>query len=409
MSGISRSLLLPLLVAAGTITASAAPPGPVPEVIETREGSVPATVRVIVQTAQPAPTGGDFTEFADPALNDHGDLAFGALTTSPRVHAAIYLLTRGRLGPLVATGQPAPSGGVFRVFNDVVLNGRGTVVFLGRTTDRVAHQGLFLARAGTVAPIVTTGQASPSGGVFTDFANPALNAQDVVAFVGRTTGQAGEGIFTGSEGTTTPVVLSGQAAPTGGAFEFFLDGTPAQNDRGQIAFIASTTDHSTQGVYVLTGGRAVPVVTTDDEAPVGGKFTEFGFVMLTDAGTVAFIGRTAHSSVREALYTTGRVRLISLARQGQAVSGSILTTFTNAAMNADEEVVFQPGTPDPIPRAIYRATRAGVAPVLRAGDPAPGGGRFTAFSSPALNARGEIAFVAETDNRRHGIYLVRPR
>lgn len=397
-------------MAAGAITASAAaPPAPVPDVLETRAGSVPATVRVVARTGQPAPSGGAFTELADPALNDRGDLAFGALTTNPRAHAVIYLLTGGRLGTVATTGGPAPSGGVFRAFNDVVLNNRGTVVFLGRTTDRVAHQGLFLARAGTVVPIVTTGQVSPSGGVFTDFANPTLNARDVVAFVGRTTGRAHEGIFTGSEGSTTAVVLGGEAAPTGGVFEFFLDGTPAQNDRGQIAFIASTTDHATQGVYVLAGDRPVPVVTTDDEAPVGGKFTEFGFVMLTDAGTVGFVGRTAHSAVREALYVTGREGLIPLARQGQAIPGSILTTFVNAMMNVDEDVVFELGTPDPVPRAVYGATRAGVVPIVRAGDPAPGGGRFTAFSAPALNDRGAIAFVAATDNGRHGIYLVSPR
>lgn len=409
MTGMFRYVLAALLTAAGTITVSAAPPAPAPDVLEMRAGSVPATVRIVVRTGQSAPSGGAFTELADPALNDRGDLAFGALTTSPRAHAVICLLAGGRLGTVATTGRPAPSGGVFRAFNDVVLNNRGTVAFLGRTTDQVAHQGLFLARAGVVVPIVTTGQASPGGGVFTDFANPTLNAREVVAFVGRTSGRAHEGIFTSSEGSTAAVVLGGEAAPTGGVFEFFLDGTPAQNDRGQIAFIASTTDHATQGVYVLAGDRPVPVVTTDDKAPLGGKFTEFGFVMLTDAGTVGFVGRTAHSAVREALYVTGREGLIPLARQGQAIPGGTLTTFGSAAMNRDEDVVFQLGTPDPIPRAIYGAARAGVDPIVRAGDPAPGGGRFTAFSAPALNGRGAIAFVAATDDGRNGIYLVSPR
>src|SRR2546429_187469 len=160
----------------------------------------------------------------------------------------------------------APARGVFTVFNDVTLNDRQAVVFLGETTGRAAHQGLYLARAGTIAPIVVTGQPAPSGGVFTDFANPTINAQDVVAFVGRMTGDGQEGIFSATEGGITPLVLSGQPAPTGGRFQFFLDGSPSQNDRGEVAFIASTVPRGTFGVYVLVGGRPVPVGTPEEDA-----------------------------------------------------------------------------------------------------------------------------------------------
>ncbi len=404
MDGFRRLVAPGLLIAVAVLTAPATMgrPGGSPVVAA---GVSPPAIRALLLTGQRAPGGGTYTEFSDPSINNHGDLVFGALTTSPQAHAGLYLLAEGRLRSLVASGQPAPTGGVFRAFNDVVLNDRGTLVFLGRTTDSAVPEGLYLARGGRSLPIFAAGQAAPTGGVFTDFANPTINAQDVVAYVGRTTGPGMEGIFTTSEGTTTAAVMGGQAAPTGGAFEFFLDGTPAENNRGQIAFVASTTAHSTQGVYVLAGGRAVPVVTTDDTAPVGGPFTEFGFVMLSDAGTVGFVGRTARSTTREALYVTGRATLVTLARQGQAVAGGVLTTFTNATMNAEEEIVFEPGTPNPIPRAIYVTTRAGVRPVSRAGDPAPAGGHFTAFSTPVLNDRGQVAFVAETDDGRHGIYL----
>jgi hypothetical protein len=78
-------------------------------------------------------------------------------------------------------------------------------------------------------------------------------------------------------------------------------------------------------------------------------------------------------------------------------------------MNDREEIVFELGTPDPIPRAIYLAARAGVRTVLRAGDVGPTGRRFTAFGTPTINGRGQIAFVAETDDGRHGIYLAARR
>ena len=368
----------------------------------------PYVIRTVLLTGQPAPQGGTFTQFSDPALNNHGDLAFAALSTSRTAHYALYLRAGGHLNTLAASGQRAASGGAFKVFNDVVLNDRGTVVFLGLTDDRIAQQGIFLARAGAPVPIAVAGQQATSGGVFTDFANPTINTGGTVAFVGRM-GGGREAIFTSSEGSTSPIVVSGQPAPTGGAFQFFLDGSPSLNDRGQIAFVAATTDRGTFGVYVTVGGKPVPVVTTDDEAPVGGLFTEFGSLMFTNAGTVGFVGRTAHSTIREALYVTGRATLVPLARQGESVSGQILTTFSSSAINQSETVVFQLGTPDPIPRAIFLARRTGISVVVRAGDRSPTGQLFTAFSTPALNDRGEMAFVAETEDFRHGIYLVTPR
>ena len=399
MTRLSALLLVPVLLAA---------PASGPAAAAAQGGAAPGSIiRPIFLTGQPAPGGGTFTEFSDPALNGRGDLAFAALSTGSQ--AAVYLWNGTGTTVLAKRGQPAPSGGVFTVFNDVVLNDRQTVVFLGRTTDRAAHQGLYLARAGTIAPIIVTGQPAPPGGVFSDFANPTINAADVVAFVGRMTGGGQEGIFSATEGGITPLVLSGQPAPTGGKFQFFLDGSPLQNDRGEVAFIASTVPRGTFGVYVLVGGRPVPVVTTEDDAPAGGRFTEFGFLMLTNAGTVGFVGRAARSPVPEGLYVTGRAVLVTLARQGEAASGEALTTFVNSAMNEQESIVFELGTPDPIPRAIFVAARAGVRAVVRAGDLAPSRQRYRAFGSPTINDRGQVAFVAETDDGRHGIYLVSPQ
>jgi hypothetical protein len=395
MTRMALFLVIPLLLGAG----AAPEPARVP----------PYVVQAVLLTGQPAPDGGTFTEFSDPALNKRGHLAFAALTSAQDAHVAVYLRAEGRLRTLAVGGRPAPTGGRFTVFNDVILSDRDTVVFLARTTDRVARLGLYLTRGGPISAVVTAGQSAPSGEEFTDFANPTINAQDVVAFVGRMGQGTREGIFTSSEAGITPAVLTGQPAPTGGTFQFFLDGSPAQNDRGEIAFVAAMAPRNTFGVFILLQGVPVPVVTTDEDAPVGGPFTEFGSLMLTNAGTIGFVGRTAHSAVREALYVTGRAVLVPLTRQGQAVAGETLTSIAATAMNDREDVVFELGTPDPIPRAIYLATRTGVRMVVRAGDMTPSGRRFTAFGTPTIDGLGRIAFVAESDDGRHGIYLVAPR
>jgi hypothetical protein len=364
-------------------------------------------IRAVLRTGQPAPTGGVFTEFSDPALNAGRHLAFAALTSSAGAHTVLYLERGGRLATLAVAGRPAPTGGRFTTFNDVVLNDRDTVLFLARTTDRVANVGLYLSGGGGITPVAASGQPAPGGGRFTDFANPTINARGAVAFVGRL-GEEREGIFTSRAGRVAPAVVSGQPSPIGGTFQFFLDGSPAENDRGDMAFVAAIAPRGAFAVFVLHGRRLLPVVTTDDEAPVGGRFTEFGSVVLTNGGTVGFIGRTARSAIPEAIYVTGRAALVPLAEAGQTVAGRALTRFANVAINDREEVIFQLSLPV-VPEAVYAATRAGVQPVARAGDPAPGGGAFTAFSTPSLNEAGAVAFVAETNDGRHGLYLAVPR
>ena len=199
-----------------------------------------AAIRLLVRTGERAPDGGTFTVLADPALNDRGDVAFGAETSAREAAQALYLRRDGRLTTLVAVGRRVPTGGTFYTLSDVVLNDRGTVLFMGRTTDRVARLGIYAVRNGAVVPIVVTGRPAPSGGVFTDFANPTINDSEVVAFVGRTSGTGQEGIFTNVDGVTTTKVMGGWPAPGGGLFQFFLDGTPALNIRGQSAVIAAT-------------------------------------------------------------------------------------------------------------------------------------------------------------------------
>ena len=363
-----------------------------------------ATFRLLVRTGQAAPDGGTFAEFSDPTNNGSGDLLFGAVVTDrDRVRETLYFAGGSKLKALLSSGAPAPTGGTFSTFSDLLLSDRGTIGFLAKTTDRVAWEGVYLLRAGKAVPIARIGERTPAGGVFTDFANPTINARDEVAFVGRMTGQ--EGIFINADGSTKPVLMSGQPAPEGGVFEFFLDGSPWLNDRGDMAFVASTTVHHLQGVYVLVDGQPATVVTTDDEAPVGGLFTEFGSVGLTNEGTVCFIGRSSRSATPEALYVTGRAVLVTLAAFGQAVEGGPLTKFANVVIDSREDVVFQLSLPI-VPQALYLATRAGVRPIALAGDRAPGGGLFTAFSTPTLNDAGQVAFVAETDDGRHGIYVV---
>ena len=404
MTPTRRAVLFSVCAAAAAVAGAA----PVWSAAPTAPQAVPSPLRLrlLLRTGDRAPDGGTITEFSDPTNNGPGDLMFGAVVQNgARVRETLYLrpAATGTVTPLVSTGQAVPTGGTLGSFSDLLLNDHGVVGFMSRNVGRGSPEGIYVVRGGHMVPVVAVGQPAPTstGGRFTDFANPTVNNQGVIAFIGRLAGA--EGIFTSTGGRTTVALLSGQTAPDGGAFEFFLDGSPALNDHGQMAFVASTTVGHAQGVYVFVDGQPVPLVTTQDDAPLGGQFTEFGSVVLTNAGTVGFIGRTRDGKIPEALYVTGRAALVPLAVAGEDVGGGALTKFADAAIDGRENIVFQLSLPI-VPQAIYLANRAGVRVLLQSGDHAPGGGQFTAFSTPTLNAAGQVAFVAETDDGRHGLY-----
>ena len=140
------------------------------------------------------------------------------------------------------------------------------------------------------------------------------------------------------------------------------------------------------------------------ELPPGTFVLVDQFIDRTFARAKSFFGTGLVAHVAFGHPVCGRVSE-ALAVAGQDVAGGALTKFATAVINEREEMVFELSLPI-IPQAVYIATRAGVRPIVRTGDRAPGGGLFTAFSTPVLNDAGQVAFVAETDDGRHGIYLL---
>src|SRR6266581_3750911 len=160
----------------------------------------------------------------------------------------------------------------------------------------------------------------------------------------------------GSLGAEPPairrVVVTGQPAPGGGAFDRFsveslpivagVD-VPAINDRGDVAYLASVRRgrESLAAIYLHAGGRTRKVVAQGDPAPAGGSFAAFGPPSINGSGVIAF---------------------------GAVVEG-------RAA-----------------PGGVFLAKGDAVRMIVAAGDETPDGGIFAKFSERvALNAAGAVA------------------
>jgi hypothetical protein len=209
----------------------------------------------------------------------------------------------GSLRLAARTGTPAPGAGgdTFQQFTVPTINAAGAVA-LTATLTQTQGEGIWLGPPGALQAAVRTGAPAPgTTGSFSGFFFPGsgeytpLNDRNEVAFVARESdGQSGaSGIWAGPAGSLELVALSGRPAPgAGGSFAGFGVSPPAINNRGQVAFHAST-QLGIPGIWAASPGALGLVALAGQSAPLGAgspgaHFSQFGSLILNDAGEIAF-------------------------------------------------------------------------------------------------------------------------
>ncbi len=208
------------------------------------------------------------------------------------------------------------------------------------------------------------------------------------------------------------VVSAGQAAPGGGTFEHFsVESQPVvapPNARGDVAFFASLLRGAgSEGLFLATSRGIVKVAAEGDRAPGGGALSGFGrhpIPSVNLAGNVVFAAAVSKGKIVEGIFLSSRGRLRALAVAGEPAPGIPSGTFANLdfpALNDRGDVAFLATVRrgrETI-EAIHVRTGGGVRKVVSQEDPAPAGGTFTAFGAPALNNAGVVAFAAVVEGR----------
>src|SRR5499433_2895188 len=149
------------------------------------------------------------------------------------------------------------------------------------------------------------------------------------------------------------VAVTGQAVPGGGTFDrFSVESLPIVapiNSKAQVAFFATVLrGRAGEGFFLSSGTQVSKLAADGDPAPGGGVFSGFGrhpVPALNDAGELAFAAAIAGA---------------------RAVEG------------------------------IFVASRRGTRAIALAGAAAPDipSGTFASVDAPALNDRGDVAFLA---------------
>jgi hypothetical protein len=208
------------------------------------------------------------------------------------------------------------------------------------------------------------------------------------------------------------VVLSGEPAPGGGIFDrFTAEAMPIVapvNARGDVVFFATLARGSTdEGLFLSSRGRLTIVAREGEKVPGVGRLSGFGkhpVPALSDDGTVAFVAAIAGGRAVEGLFAArnGRIRPIALSGSGApGVASGVVASLDAPAINARGDIAFLAS----IRRgretieAVLLSRGGRLQKIVAQGDPAPAGGAFAGFGPPALNRDGTVAFGAAVEGK----------
>jgi hypothetical protein len=184
-----------------------------------------------------------FTGFSDPTINNVGAVAFTAgLNTGPGgAFVGGAFVVRG--GEVTTIATTAPDSPFESIGFGATINDSGAVAF--QADLRSGGQGIFLWRNGQLRPVITT------SGVFTGLASPvALNNRGTIAFLATTHGETAGGLFVGPDAVADKVIGIGDPLDGSSVTSLGLS-FKGLNEAGQVVFRADLAD-GRQGYYVVS-------------------------------------------------------------------------------------------------------------------------------------------------------------
>lgn len=308
---------------------------------------------LVARQGEPFPggsTGVIFDDLAPPVLNAHGRFAmYGKSSADERV---VFVGDETSFDAAVSSTQLAADLGVDHVYlNSVRFNDRGEVALWASHNDTSA---VYLGLPGQVESLLATSAQVPGTGLTVDWNfKPWLNSdgQFLVTAYLNGPGFGGfdrfdNGLLAGTPDAWSAIVKKRDPVPGAQSGETLSEIFGyALSSNNQIAFTAD------EGVFSNSTGTLAPIVRVGDLAPVDGAvtFQYLGdFVAINSQGQTIFDGRMDSPGGQ---YDTGlffaddrEVRL--LARIGDPAPGTdpsasyAPTGFAFAALNAQGQVAF---------------------------------------------------------------------
>jgi hypothetical protein len=223
---------------------------------------------------QDAPGGGKFGLAKSgnwTGVNDQEDATFSAQVPDPQgnVDEGVFVRTNtdGKLHDVARPGDKLADGSIITKAHRSTINNAGAVVFEG-TTDKISDVGIYLFKDGKITAVATTNTTVPGGTeTFSAVADPRLNNQGDVIFVGNTS--AGWSLYRLAAGDTklTPLVQAGTKLKDGAALDQVYEkyGTTALSDTGDVAMVLTLGTGA--AIYLMHGSDLTAVAHDGMDLP----------------------------------------------------------------------------------------------------------------------------------------------
>src|SRR6266540_303671 len=189
----------------------------------------------------------------------------------------------------------------------------------------------------------------------------------------------------------TVVAATGAAAPAGGNYSTFSFFNATLNARHAVAFDAFVIGpHPTTGVFVGDGKTTSTIALGANPDPAA---PSFGFVFnpfITPNGDVVFDVNGSDT------YRSDGKTIVPLVRDGDPAPGGGTLTPTARAANDHGAIAYRALVSGATAtQGIFRSDGTQTVAIARDDNDAPTGGRFTSLRDPVINDRGQVAFSSE--------------
>jgi hypothetical protein len=250
--------------------------------------------------------------------------------------------------------------------------------------------------------IAASGDAAPAGGNYLFFlSTPASNTPGQVAFDAFLGGPSHSGVFVSDGRTTSVIALGGDPDPAAGNFGFAF--APSLTTRGDVIFITDT------GFFRGDGRRAVPLVQSGDPAPGGGSQNLGGGYAANSQGVIAYNTFITGGVSTQGIFRNDGTGTVAIVFDTTVPpTGGTFSFLAEPIIDERGQVAFFAGmTGGSADFAIFRGDGENLTTIFAANQPAPGGGTFLDFGSPVINKRGQVLDFATLDNAvgPNGLFL----
>ena len=361
-------------------------------------GTGPGLLSVIARQGDPSPVpGAAYGPLFDEALsiNAAGEVAFtGRTDAAGSLSDAVFLYRpTGPATSVVARVGDTVDGVPLRAIppSYVGVDSTGRVAFMGCFADGSCR--LVLASGGVLSALTGDLQRETAGASI-----PATNFAPRLTDGGQVAWQSGDDVVR-YNGAVTTVLGAADATPIGAPV---VAGPPSINNAGGVAFRARRN-----ALYRLDDGGVRPVVAGGNAIGGAGHLRDIG-IHAASPGTLAFVGREVEGRTVIAVHRGEGLAKVVASGEPTPLGGTFDLPGDGLALQGDSVLfssVVKDGT---APAGLFRVDPGGgVAPLVRSGVAAPGGGRFKRIESVLTAGPRGAVFSATLDDDREGLYLVR--